>query len=165
MTHVQLTTESKNFHQYPPIVTFSASAAVVVRMASAKPTSSPGVNLVFGASLNYLKFKFYTTTSQTTSIAIYGWNYVQETGNYVPQLLVLVDGVNTTASATIPGVGASQYEITSWTTQQGDAKLYNGTSTTAPGGFILVDTLGCEYIEVRPYAAATATLTVLAAGL
>jgi hypothetical protein len=165
MSHVTLTTEAKNFHQYPPIVTFNASTATVVRMSSTKPASTTGVNLVFGASLNYLKFKFYTDVSQTTNIAIYGWNYVLETGAYVPQLLVLLAGTNTAASATIPGIGAGQFEITSWTPNQGDSKNYNGTTTTTPGGFILVDTLGCEYIEVRPYAAATATLTVLAAGL
>ena len=114
--------------------------------------------------MNYLKFKFYTTVSQTTNIAIYGWNYVQETATYVPQLLVLIAGTNTAASAVIPGIG-DVFEITSWTPTQGDSKNYNGTTTTTPGGFILVDTLGCEYIEVRPFAAASANVTVLAAGL
>lgn len=122
------------------------------------------LNVVFGASLNYLKFKIFTTVSQTTSFAIYGWNYVQETNAYVPQLLCLVDGVNTTASTAIPGIG-TVFEVTSWDLKQGDAKLYNGTSTTTPGGFLLVDTLGCEYIEVRPYGASNAIVTVLAAGL
>ena len=164
MAYVTLTTDAKNFHQYPAIA-MTATTAAPVRMLATKPVTSTGANLVFGASMNYLKFKFYTDISQTTNIAIYGWNYVLETGTYVPQLLVLIAGVNTTASATIPGIGASQYEITSWTPAQGDSKNYNGTTTTTPGGFILVDTLGCEYIEVRPYAAASANITVLAAGL
>jgi hypothetical protein len=56
--------------------------------------------------------------------------------------------------------------MTSWTLSQGDAKLYNGATTTTPGGFILVDTLGCEYIEVFSYASSgTPTITVLYAGL
>lgn len=162
MSHVQLTTEAKNFHKYPTF-TISATTAVPIRMSATKPVSS-AASAVFGASLNYLKFKIYTNISQTTSIAIYGWNYVPEINTYVPQLLCLVDGVNTSASAAIPGIG-TVYEITSWTLNQGDAKLYNGTTTTTPGGFLLVDTLGCEYIEVRPYAAAGADITILAAGL
>jgi len=133
-------------------------------LTETKPAANPAVNVVFGASLNYLKFKFYTTTSQTTNIAVYGWNYVQETNTYVPQLLVLLAGACTASSSAIPGIG-TVFELTSWTPSQGDSKNYNGTSTTAPGGFILVDTLGCEYIEVRPYAAASASITVLAAGL
>ena len=164
MSYVTLTTDAKNFHQYPTIA-MTATGAVPVRLSATKPVTITNTSVVFGASLNYLKFKFYTDFSQTTNIAIYGWNYVQETNTYVPQLLVLTAGVNTAASATIPGIGASQYEITSWTPAQGDSKNYNGTTTTTPGGFILVDTLGCEYIEVRPYAAANANITVLAAGL
>jgi hypothetical protein len=132
-------------------------------LTESKPVSSAG-GIVFGASLNYLKFKFYTSVTQTTNIAVYGWNYVQETNTYVPQLLVLLAGACTASSTAIPGIG-TVFELTSWTPSQGDSKNYNGTSTTAPGGFILVDTLGCEYIEVRPFAAASASVTVLAAGL
>jgi hypothetical protein len=137
---------------------------VGVRLTATKPVSTASVNLVFGASLNYLKFKFYTDVSQTTNIAIYGWNYVQETGTYVPQLLVLLAGTCTAASTALPGIG-TVFELTSWTPSRGDSKNYAGISDTGPGGFILVDTLGCEYIEVRPYAASAASLTVLAAGL
>lgn len=112
-----------------------------------------------------MKFKIYTSVSQTTNIAVFGWNYVAESNTYVPQLLTMIAGVNTSSSAAIPGIGGTVYEITSWTLNQGDAKLYNGTTTTTPGGFFMVDTLGCEYIEVFPYAASTADITVLTAGL
>lgn len=142
----------------------TATSALPIRLTASKPVTDSTVNVVFGASLNYVKFKFYTTTNQTTNIAIYGWNYVQETATYVPQLLVLIAGTNTAASAAIPGIG-TVFEITSWTPTQGDSKNYNGTTTNTPGGFILVDTLGCEYIEVRPFAAGSASVTVLAAGL
>lgn len=141
----------------------TATSAAPIRLTATKPVSS-SAGPVFGASLNYLKFKFYTDVSQTTNISVYGWNYVQETATYVPQLLVLLAGACTATSAAIPGIG-TVFELTSWTPSQGDSKNYNGTSTTAPGGFILVDTLGCEYIEVRPFAAADANITVLAAGL
>jgi hypothetical protein len=163
MAYVTLTTDAKNFHQHPTIA-MSATSAVPVRLTATKPVSNSTANVVFGSSLNYMKFKFYTDVSQTTNIAIYGWNHVAEPDTYVPQLLVLLGGTNTTASAAIPGIG-TVFEITSWTPSQGDSKNYNGTTTTTPGGFILVDTLGCEYIEVRPYAAASANVTVLAAGL
>jgi len=141
----------------------TATSAALIRLTATKPVSSAD-SIVFGASLNYVKFKLYTSVSQTTNIAVYGWNYVQETATYVPQLLVLLAGANTAASSAIPGIG-TVFEITSWTPTQGDSKNYNGTATNSPGGFILVDTLGCEYIEVRPFAAASANVTVLAAGL
>lgn len=163
MSYVTLTTDAKSFHQYPTF-TISATSAPVIRLTATKPASS-SAGPVIGSSLNYLKFKIYTSVSQTTNFAIYGWNFVVESNAYVPQLLCLVEGINTTGSATIPGITGTVYEVTSWTLNQGDAKLYNGTTTTTPGGFLLVDTLGCEYIEVRPYAATGADITVLAAGL
>ena len=164
MAYVTLTTDAKSFHQYPTLA-MSATSAAPIRLTASKPATSGG-GIVFGSSLNYLKFKFYTDVSQTTNIAIYGWNYVVESGAYVPQLLVLLAGACTAASTVLPGLGSTaQFELTSWTPSQGDSKNYNGTSTNTPGGFILVDTLGCEYIEVRPYAAGSANFTFLAAGL
>jgi hypothetical protein len=109
---------------------------------------------------------YSSTNTASQNFYVYGWNYVQENSAYVPQLLAYVVGtVSTTQQTGLPGIG-SAYEMTSWALTQGDAKLYNGASTTTPGGFIIVDTLGCEYIEVFSYASSgTPTITVLYAGL
>ena len=122
---------------------------------------------MFGASLNYVKLKLYSSANTASqNFYVYGWNYVQESNSYVPQLLAYVVGtVSTSPQTSLPGIG-SAYEMTSWALTQGDAKLYNGATTTTPGGFILVDTLGCEYIEVFSYASTgTPTITVLYAGV
>ena len=102
----------------------------------------------------------------TKNFYVFGWNFVSESKAYVPQLLAYVVGtISTTQQTSLPGIG-SAYEMTSWNLSEGDAKLYNGTTTTTPGGFILVDTLGCEYIEVFSYnASTTPTITVLYAGV
>ena len=164
MSYVTLTTDAKNFHQ-ASFTAGTAATAPVKTLTATKPVSAAG-STVFGASLNYLKLKIYSSANTASqNFYVYGWNYVLESNSYVPQLLAYVVGtVSTTQQTSLPGIG-SAYEMTSWTLSQGDAKLYNGASVTTPGGFILVDTLGCEYIEVRPYAASSATLTVLAAGL
>lgn len=122
---------------------------------------------MFGASLNYVKLKLYSSANTASqNFYVFGWNYVQESNSYVPQLLAYVVGtVSTSQQTSLPGIG-SAYEMTSWALTQGDAKLYNGASTTTPGGFMLVDTLGCEHIEVFSYASSgTPTITVLYAGV
>jgi len=122
---------------------------------------------VFGASLNYLKLKIYSSANTASqNFYVFGWNYVQENNAYVPQLLAYVQGsVSTSQQTGLPGIG-SAYEMTSWSLVQGDAKLFVGATTTTPGGFILVDTLGCEYIEFYSYASSgTPTISVLHAGL
>ena len=61
------------------------------------------------------------------------------------------------------GLNATTYEITGATLSTGDAKIFTGTSTTLPGGFLLVDTLGAELIQV--FSGTAGTIYVLNAGL
>jgi hypothetical protein len=165
MSHVQLTTEAKNFHQ----ASFTAAATGTApgrTLIGTKPASATG-STVFGASLNYVKLKIYSSTNTASqNFYVFGWNYVQESNSYVPQLLAYVVTAGFTSQQTnLPGIG-SAYEVSGWTLTQGDAKLYNGATTTNPGGFILVDTLGCEYVEVfSSNASTTPTITILYAGV
>jgi hypothetical protein len=114
-----------------------------------------------------VKLKIYSSTNTASqNFYVFGWNYVQESNSYVPQLLAYVVTAGFTSQQTnLPGIG-SAYEVSGWTLTQGDAKLYNGATTTNPGGFILVDTLGCEYVEVfSSNASTTPTITILYAGV
>ena len=158
MAQVTLTTDAKNFQ----FAQFTGSASAPNRITTTtKPVSATG-STVFGSSLNYLKFKIYSSTnSAAQAIQIFGWNYIPGLNAYVPQLLAHVTASVSNATQTLSG--ATVYEFSSWTLVQGDAKLFNGVTTTTPGGFILVDTLGCEYIEV--YGNAANTYYVLYAGL
>jgi len=165
MSYVTLTTDAKNFH-LASFTAGTAATAPVKTLTATKPVSGSG-STVFGASLNYLKLKIYSSANTASqNFYVFGWNYVQENNAYVPQLLAYVQGsVSTSQQTGLPGIG-SAYELTSWSLVQGDAKLFVGATTTTPGGFILVDTLGCEYIEFYSYASSgTPTISVLHAGL
>ena len=158
MAYVTLTTDTKNFHY----ARFTGSASAPNRiLTGTKPASATG-STVFGSSLNYIKLKIYSSSNTASQpIHVFGWNYVQELNSYVPQLLVSVTASVSTASQTVNG--DTVYELTSWSIVQGDAKIYNGVTATTPGGFIVADTLGCEYIEV--YGNAANTYHVIYAGL
>lgn len=160
MAHVTQVTETKNFH----VESFTSGAAVPsLVLTGTKPASATG-NVTFGASLNYLKLKLYTTGAAPT-MYVFGWNYCSDTNIYVPQLLVSFTTTISASSQALSSVGLanSLFEITGATASTGDFKVFSGTSTTAPGGFVLIDTLGCEYIQV--YSATAGTIYVLHAGL
>jgi hypothetical protein len=162
MTHVQLTTETKSFH----LESFTTTGAVPVAiMTATKPASSNtgAGNVVFGGSLNYLKLKLYTTGSAPT-MYVFGWNFCPENKTYIPQLLVSFTTTISTATQALASVGLDTvYEITGATVATGDFKVFTGTSTILPGGFVLVDTLGCELIQV--FSGTAGTIYVLHAGL
>ena len=96
---------------------------------------------------------------------VFGWNYCSDKNVYVPQLLVSFTTTISASSQSLASVGLadSLYEITGASISTGDAKIFTGTSSTAPGCFLLVDTLGAEYIQV--YSATAGTIYVLHAGL
>lgn len=159
MSYVTLTTDAKNFHRE----TFTSGTAAPTKiLTTTKPASATG-SVVFGGSLNYIKLKLYSSTSTAPTFYIFGWNYVQEINAYVPQLLC---SFTTTMTATQANpLGGAVFEVAGATLVTGDAKIFTGVTTTTPGGFLLIDTLGCEYIEVCSNAAASPTINVLHAGL
>ena len=164
MAHVQLTTETKNYHKLTSF-TVAATTAPVEIVKTTRPTAQAARSTVFGSSLNYMKFKIYSSAvSPAPTVYIYGWNYCPEVNGWVPQLLY--SGTTTLASSqTLPSVG-TVYEVASHTKVTGDAKIFTGPAGTASGGFLLVDTLGCEYIEASfTVSSGTPTITVIAAGL
>jgi hypothetical protein len=158
MSYVTLTTDAKNFHRE----TFTSGTAAPTKiLTTTKPASATG-SVVFGASLNYIKLKLYSSTSTAPTFYIFGWNYVQEINAYVPQLLCSFTTTMTGSQANAIG---PVFEVAGATLVTGDAKIFSGVTTTTAGGFLLIDTLGCEYIEVCSNAAASPTITVLHAGL
>lgn len=161
MAYVTLTTDKKNFHYER----FTGSASAPNRiLTGTKPASATG-STVFGSSLNYIKLKIYSSANTAAQpIHVFGWNYVQELNAYVPQLLASVTASVSTSSQVVNGF--TVFEFANWTLVQGDTKsswIFNGVTTTTPGGWLLIDTQGCEYIEV--YGQTANTYHVLHAGL
>ena len=157
MAQVTLTTDVKNFHIETPQAS-SASGTVPNKVTTTTlPTSTAG-SVVFGTSLNYLKIKtlvFDSTTNLT--LFIYGWSFCSDRMAYVPQLLFSTTTggavTGTTAQASFPGITGSVYETWQFTKNTGDAKIFNSPAVDKSGGFILVDTLGSQFVEVCAAAA------------
>jgi hypothetical protein len=165
MAHVQLTTETKNYHKLTSF-TVGATTNPTVIVTTTRPAAQTSRSTVFGSSLNYMKFKIYSSgASPAPGVFIYGWNYCPEVNGWVPQLLYSGTTTLAASSQSLPSVG-TVYEVTNHTKVTGDAKIFSGPTTTTEGAFLLVDTLGCEYIEASfTVASGTPTITVIAAGL
>jgi hypothetical protein len=157
MAQVTLTTDVKNFQIETPRTALSSGTIPNKVTTSTMPTSGAGT-VVFGSSLNYLKMKFLAASATNLTIYVYGWSFSSQLMSYVPQLLFSTTSggavVNTNAQTSFPTLGVSVYEVSQYTKSTGDAKIFNAPSSTTNGGFILIDTLGSQFVEVCAAAAA-----------
>lgn len=113
--------------------------------------------------------KLHSTSNAALTVSVYGWSYYSDNTTWVPQLLAtLTTGVGG-ALQNIPGISAGvadQYEISSYVLASGDAKIYNSPATVTPGAFVVIDTLGTQFVEVYATAfASTPTVNVWTSGL
>lgn len=156
MAQVQLTTDVKSFKGY----TQTAAASLSQRTAStSRPTDATG-RTVIGGSLNYLKFRFFNSSTTTPTIYIYGWSFVPDTMSWEPQLLFSCTTTLTAGTHSHPQFG-TVYEVSNYSRVTGDAKIFAGPSNTGNGGFILVDTVGCQFIDIHCVASgATTSFTI-----
>ena len=171
MSHVQLTTDVKNFHKLSLDINTSTVAPnrIVTTTKPANVTAAvntPG-SVIIGGSLNYLKIKGYTSTiASVPTLYVFGWNFASEIMAWVPQLLATVTTTVNSSSQTLPSFTTTTNELATYTKSTGDIKTFSGTAGTGNAGFFLVDTLGSEFIEISAVSASsTATMTFLIAGL
>lgn len=163
MAQVQLTTDVKNFQRS---VTISpVSTAVPDKIITATQPVTTATSSVIGSSLNYMKFKIYTSTTDALTVSIFGWSYYSVEGAWVPQLLATLTTTQGGSTQSIPGITAAQYEVTSYVLTSGDAKIYNSPATATAGAFILVDTLGTQFVETFVAGAGAPTVYVWTSGL
>lgn len=150
MAQVTLTTDVKNFHLETPRAALGSGTPNKVTTTTL-PASTAG-SVVFGTSLNYLKIKTLCETTANLTLFIYGWSFCSQLMAYVPQLLFSTTSngavTGTTAQASFPGLAVSVYETWQFTKSTGDAKIFNAPSIGTAGAFILVDTLGSQFVEV-----------------
>ena len=159
MSHITLTTDVKNFHK----ATFVASSATAPNRVSTvgKPVASNSA--IFGASLNYLKLKFYSSGTGVPTIYVFGWSYRSDVNTFIPQLLC---SFSTTLNASSQNLdGSTVYETSTFTQITGDLKIYDGVGSTGNGGFVMIDTVGSQFIEVYATDGSGNTITVLNSGL
>jgi len=118
---------------------------------STRPVSGSG-SLVFNAEgLSYMKiYPFFENTGGNTvtspTLRVIGWNLNVASGLYIPALLCDVSITLTSSNSTINSASLRQALTIAKT--NGDVKTYSSASSPACGVAMLVDTLGCQLIEL-----------------
>jgi len=71
---------------------------------------------------------------------------------------------NTNSQAVL---GSTLYEVSSYVKTIGDCKIYNSPDATSNGAFIMIDLLGCQFIEFHcsPASSSGQTVYLLTSGL
>jgi hypothetical protein len=146
MAHVTQVTEVKNFQRSN--LTAPINTVIPVRpITTTQPVAASG-STVMGTSLNYMKLKLLSSTTDALTVCVWGWSYCGTNGGYwIPQLIATVTTTQATASQVPPTLG-TLYEVSTYVLTSGDAKLFNTPATATQGAFILVDTVGCQFLEV-----------------
>ena len=115
------------------------------------PVSSGSSTVVPAASLNYIKIiPLFTAAYTGQAIRVVGYTKSDVGSFYVPQLLFYgtVTAVNTSATA-FTNASISFYPALTINKIEGDAKIYNSSTTTKSAASLLIDTLGCQLIEIE----------------
>jgi hypothetical protein len=156
---------------FQPIVNLSSATVLttnpnlVFKAVSAVPANdlANGRLVIRSEGMNYLKVIPYFSSTQAftgPAMRIVGWN-ADDTGlvpptnqsiaarMWHPQQLCHVSLTLNAATANYANVSMNAAQgVDSMALLAGDAKLYNANSGAGNGGgFLVVDTMGCEYIE------------------
>ena len=163
-SHISLVTQQHS-PKLANSVNASSATALINRYPSATPsgtgtvkpisvtattgtTTAVGGTLVVPSAMNYLKvFPWWVAaaSANTPTIRVVGWSYAKDSNIWIPHLLCNITCTLGAGTATINGTVLSS--CASFTNSIGDAKLYNATSLSS-AGFFVVDTLGFEQIEL-----------------
>jgi hypothetical protein len=140
----------------------NSAASVATRYATATRPATGAGSIVVAPSFNYIKFQTLNATSGHTLIAyVIGWTFVSGAALWVPSLLTKVTVTGAVAgSITIPpSTGTALFPGLTYVKNLGDAKVYNGETGSVVNGFVIVDTAGCELVELHVVTAAGASAT------
>lgn len=117
------------------------------------PTTTSSAVIINNTNLNYLKIvPVIKSTVTSPNIKITGWSKVTNqsgvTTHWIPQCLFASSSMTTAADAITVNTDAGFRRFTTVVKSVGDAKIFNSTSVNDTA-FILVDTLGCELVEIE----------------
>lgn len=157
MIHTHTMTQFKTVQD--PIKLLSTTNKINVDVASLShenvsatvPASSSSSTVIQAASLNYLKLvPLFTSAYAGQAIRVVGYTKSDVDNFYVPQLLFYgtVTAVNTSATA-FTNASTSFYPALTINKIEGDAKIYNSSTTTKSAASLLIDTLGCQLVEIE----------------
>lgn len=147
--HISIVTQRRPA-QFASATNLTSAASVTAETAmtstQAPPTASGNTVIVPGV-LNYLKvIPMFLTGTTSPAIRATGWSFCTSNNRWFPSHLCKVALTLNSSGNTINGdalLGAHTMALTS-----GDAKLvYEGT-TNQGNGFILIDTVGADLIEL-----------------
>lgn len=162
MIHTHTMTQLKTVQNPLQLVSYNSTNLSVLASSTysnnlpttttAAPTVSAGGVLLPSASLNYVKIvPVFKTGTASPKFKVTGWSKVVNASNahagWVPQCLF--EGSVTLGTNAITINSASDFRVALTITKNfGDGKIYNATTITDTA-FVLVDTLGCELIEIE----------------
>lgn len=120
-------------------------------VSATQPVSSGSSTVIQASSLNYLKIiPLFTAVYAGQVIRVVGYTKSDVGDFYVPQLLFYgtVTAVNTSATA-FTNASTSFYPALTINKVEGDAKIYNSSTTSKSASSLLIDTMGCQLIEIE----------------
>jgi hypothetical protein len=139
----------------------AASGSVVPnKVVTASVPAATTNSVVVAPSMNYMKMKLHCGSTAALTVSVFGWSYFPNDGGmWVPQLLCTLTTTQGGSDQTIPGIAVAQKEVTAYALTSGDAKIFSTPTAVTPGAFVLIDTLGSQYVEI--YATASSTTPVV----
>jgi hypothetical protein len=104
---------------------------------------------VIGGAMNHMKIspRIATGSGAVAALRVIGWSRCMDSNLWIPHLItdVSFNTINANSGATING--ASLLSVDTFTKNLGECVVFNATSVNS-GGFILVDTLGFDLVEL-----------------
>jgi hypothetical protein len=122
---------------------------VATKFATATRPVTTGASVVVGAQLNYIKFQTLSTSGNAVTVYVIGWTYSASASVWIPSVLCKMVVTSATAGPITVASTALYPGLTYATPTLGDAKRYNGENASCPNGFAIVDTTGCELVELH----------------
>lgn len=161
MIHTHTMTQLKTVQEPMKLLNESANLNVLISTTpftlniptTSLPISSASAIVFPSSSLNYLKIiPVVKSTVTAPNIKITGWNKViNNTGvitHWIPQCLFMSASMTLGTDAITVNGDTGFRRLTNITKSQGDAKIYGAVSANDTA-FLLVDTLGCELVEIE----------------
>ena len=139
----------------PANVTSVTTAAAHIPTLTRPVTT--GASIVFNAELNYLKLQTLCASGVALTCYVIGWTFSANssvsaspsTGAvWIPTLLTKFVATSS-VSGPVGVAGDLLYAGQTYVKSLGDLKIYNGETTSCPGGFVIIDVTGNELVELH----------------